>query len=118
MSIQAQTFPVFQPAMRIITNITNGFPAIVTTSFAHQYTTGLIVRLILPPGYGMSQANQLFSDITVIDATTFTINIDTRLFQPFEPFSLQSQYPQSIPTGEINSTVYLAYKNVLPYGAV
>ena len=118
MSIQAQTFPVFQPAMRIITNITNGFPATVTTSFAHQYTTGLIIRLILPPGYGMSQANQLFGDITVIDATHFSINIDTRLFQPFVPFSFQPQFPQAIPTGEVNSTVYLATKNVLPYGAV
>ncbi len=118
MSIQAQAFPVFQPAMRIITNITNGFPATVTTSFAHQYTTGLIIRLILPPGYGMQQANQLSSDITVIDTTTFTINIDTRLFQPFVPFSFQSQLPQAIPTGEVNSTVYLAYKNVLPYSAV
>ncbi len=118
MSIQAQTFPVFQPAMRIITNITNDFPATVTTSFAHQYTTGLIIRLILPPGFGMSQANQLSSDITVTSETTFTINIDTTDFQPFVPFSFQSQLPQAVPTGEVNSTVYLAYKNVLPYGAV
>ena len=118
MSIQAQTYPVFQPAMRIITNITNGFPATVTTSFAHQYTTGLIIRLILPPGFGMSQANQLSSDITVIDATNFTINLDTTLFQPFVPYSSQPQYPQAVPIGEVNSTVYLATKNVLPYGAV
>ncbi len=118
MSIQAQTYPVFQPAMRIITNITNGFPATVTTSFAHQYTTGLIIRLILPPGYGMSQANQQSSDITVVDATNFTINLDTRLYQPFVTPATQTQFPQAIPTGEVNSTVYLAYKNVLPYGAV
>mgnify|MGYP001571592350 CR=1 FL=1 len=118
MSIQAQTYPVFQPAMRIITNITNGFPATVTTSFAHQYTTGLIIRLILPPGFGMSQANQQFGGITVIDTTTFTINIDTRLYQPFVVYSSQPQLPQAIPTGEVNSTVYSAYRNVLPYGAV
>ena len=118
MSIQAQIYPVFQPAMRIITNITNGFPATVTTSFAHQYTTGLIIRLILPPGFGMSQANQQFSDITVTSTTTFTINLDTTLYQPFVIYSFQSQLPQAIPTGELNSTVYSAYKNVLPYGAV
>jgi hypothetical protein len=118
MSIQAQTFPVFQPALRIITNITNGFPATITTSFAHQYATGLVVRLVLPPGYGMTQANQLFSDITVTSPTTFTINIDTTHFQPFVTPGSSSQYPQAIPTGEINSTVYLATKNVLPYGAV
>ncbi len=118
MSIQAQTFPVFQPALRIIINITNGFPAIVTTSFAHQYTTGLIVRLILPPGYGMSQANQQFSDIIVIDSLNFSINIDTTHYQLFTVPSSPTQYAQAIPTGEVNSTVYLATKNILPYGAI
>ncbi len=118
MSIQAQLFPVFKPSMRIITNITNGNPATVTTSFAHGYSTGLIIRLILPSGYGMNQANQLFSDITVVDSTSFTIDIDTTLFQPFTTPIDQTQYAQSVPIGEINSTVYLATKNVLPYSAV
>lgn len=118
MSIQAQTFPVFQPAMRIITNVTNGFPAIVTTSFAHQYDTGLIIRLILPPGYGMDQVSQKFGEIVVIDDTNFSISIDTTYFQPFVTPSSPSQFAQAIPTGEINSTVYLATKNVLPYRAI
>lgn len=118
MSIQAQSYPVYQPAMRIITNITNGYPATVTTSFAHQYGTGLIIRLVLPPGWGMVQANQLSSDITVTSPTTFTINLDTTLFNSFETPATPSQYAQSVPIGEINSTVYLATKNVLPYGAL
>jgi hypothetical protein len=66
----------------------------------------------------MNQADQLSSDITVTGLTTFTINIDTTLFQPFVSPSSFKQYPQAVPTGEINSTVYLATKNVLPYGAV
>lgn len=118
MSIQAQTFPVFQPAMRIITNITNGFPAIVTTSFAHQYTTGLIIRLILPPGYGMQQVNQQSSNITVIDSLNFSINIDTTNYYTFTIPGSPTQYAQAIPIGEVNSTVYIATKNVLPYGAI
>lgn len=118
MSIQAQTYPVFQPAMRIITNVTNGFPAIVTTSFAHQYDTGLIIRLILPPGYGMDQVNQKFSQINVIDETSFSIDIDTTDFQPFVTPESPTQFAQAIPTGEINSTVYLATRNVLPYRAI
>lgn len=118
MSIQAQQFPVFKPSMRIITNITNGNPATVTTSFAHGYSTGLIVRLIVPSGYGMDQANQLTGDITVVDTLNFTIDIDTTLFQPFVTPGSPTQYPQVVPVGEINSTVYLALKNVLPYGAL
>ena len=120
MAILAQQYPVYQPALRIITNITNGFPASVTTSFAHQYQTGLIVRLVIPQGWGMNQANQLYSDITVTGSTTFTINIDTTYFAPFvtpatAPDDLQ--YPQSVPIGEVNSTLSSAFVNVLPYSA-
>lgn len=118
MSIQAQAYPVYQPAMRIVTNITNDFPALVTTSFSHQYATGLIVRIIVPLGYGMQEINQQFGSITVTSDTTFAIDIDTRLYSPFVVDGSPTQYAQSIPIGEINSTVYLATKNVLPYGAV
>ncbi len=116
--ILAQQYPVFKPAMRIIANITNAQPAVVTTTFAHNYITGMIVRLILPPGYGMIQANQLFSDITVTGDTTFSINLDTTLFSPFAtPITSPNneQFPQSVPFGEVNSSLLASYKNVLPY---
>jgi hypothetical protein len=78
----------------------------------------MIVRLIIPPGYGMIQANQLYSDITVINATTFTINLDTTQFNAFTtPITSpqDAQYAQSIPFGEVNSTLLASLKNVLPY---
>jgi len=118
MSIQAQQFPVFKPAMRIVTAVTNGLPASVTTSFAHGYASGLIVRLIVPLGFGMEEANDLFGQIFVTGTTTFDIDVDTTYFNAFvvpvtPPASLQ--YAQAVPFGEINSSVYQAYKNVLPY---
>ena len=118
MAIQAQQFPVFQPAMRIVTAITNGFPASITTSFAHGYASGLIIRIVVPLGFGMEEINTLFGDIVVTSPTTFLIDIDTTYFNTFvvptnPPASLQSA--QCIPFGEINSTVYLATVNVLPY---
>jgi len=83
MSILAEANPVFQRAMRVISSITNANPAVVTTTFDHQYLTGLIVRLNIPKGYGMSQANQLYGPITVTGSTTFTIDIDSTLFDTF-----------------------------------
>ena len=120
MSILANPFPVYQPAMRIITNITNGFPATVTTSFAHQYITGTIVRLDVPREFGMTQVNQKFGPITVTSDTTFTIPIDTTYFDSFSismtfPFSYQSA--QSVPIGEVNELLRAAVQNVLPYPA-
>lgn len=116
--ILASQYPVFKPAMRIISTITNAYPAAVTTTFNHNYVTGTIVRLIIPLGYGMIQANQLYASIVVTGDTTFTINIDTTQFSPFTtPMTSpdDDQYAQSVPIGEVNSTLQASVRNVLPY---
>jgi hypothetical protein len=73
----------FQPAARLIYSITSANPALVTTTFAHQYKTGLIVRLKVPEVCGMSQVNKQTYQITVIDATSFTIPVDATAYDPF-----------------------------------
>lgn len=118
MTILAQQYPVYQPAMRIISGITNSNPASVTTTFNHQYNTGLIVRLDIPSGYGMSQANQLSGAIVVTSPTTFDIAIDSSSFQPFttpSSYPENTQYPQAVPMGELNIYLNSATFNVLPY---
>jgi hypothetical protein len=118
MAILATAYPVFQPAMRIITAITNASPASVTTSFDHQYRTGTVVRLNIPTGFGMVQANQLTGTITVTSDTSFTIPIDTTYFDVFAasvtfPYSYQSA--TVVPIGEDSATLLAATVNVLPY---
>lgn len=118
MAILAYQYPVFKPSMRIISSITNANPAVVTTTFNHGYINGIVLRLVVPLGYGMVQANQLSGTITVTGATTFTIDIDTSLFSPFvtpatAPDNLQSS--QAVPFGEDNSILLAAVQNVLPY---
>ncbi len=120
MPVLAYSFPIFQPSMRIITNITNGYPAVVTTSFDHQYANGLTIRLNIPPGFGMVQANQLFGDITVLSSTTFSIPIDTTYFDAFTiptTFPLDAQSAQAVPFAEDNGILTQAVRNVLPYSA-
>lgn len=114
--------PTFQPTYRLISNVTNGFPAVVTTSIPHNYLTGLVVRLYMPEGIGMDQANKLFGTITVINAVTFSIPIDTTNFTPFIVYaSTQSSNPHmdicalAVPIGEDNSQLYQAVQNVLPF---
>jgi hypothetical protein len=107
--------------MRIIEAITNGFPAQVTTTFPHQYLNGLIVRLYIPEGFGMQQANQLSGAITVTSATTFLVDIDTTNFDSFIiPTIVEGvsyTCPQVVPTGEVSSTLQNATQNVLPFSA-
>ena len=118
MALEAQQFPVFQPAMRIVTAITNDNPAMVTTSFDHQYKDGTIVRIDLPLGYGMQQINQQYAPITVTSPTTFALAIDTRLYDAFSvpiTFPNDAQFAQVVPIGQVNETLRAAVQNVLPY---
>ncbi len=105
--------PIFQPAYRVITAITQANPATVTTSFAHDYFTGDIIRLLIPTGFGMVQADKLFGNITVTSTTQFTIPINTIAFDAFSDPS-NGQISQSVPIGEINSTLFGATENTLP----
>lgn len=116
-------FPMFQPAMRNILSITQAQQALITTTFDginpgnHQYQTGLIVRLIIPSGFGMVQANQLFGPITVVNDTQFTITIDTTLMDPFVIPTLRpgafATPAQAIPMAELNSILTEARRNIL-----
>jgi hypothetical protein len=115
MSILVNPYPIFNNPLTIIASITNDFPAVVTTTADHTYLTGLIVRLVIPPEYGMTEANQLFGSIVVTGVTTFEIFIDTRYFNPFVIPDTQYQYAQVIPFAEDNFTLSSAIQNVLPY---
>lgn len=109
----AVEFPIYQPAMRVITAITNANPASVTTSFDHDFFDSDFVRLIIPIGFGMQQANGLTGRVTVTSPTTFTINIDTIGFDAFSDPS-NNQFAQVIPLGEVNETLRGAMVNTLP----
>lgn len=115
MAILAYPFPVYQPAMRIVTGITNGFPCVVTTSFNHQYLTGTIIRIDIPRFFGMQQINQQFGPIEVLSDTTFSMPINTTYFDAFSVPMGNEQYAQSVPIGEITEILTAAVQNVLPY---
>lgn len=112
---------IFQPAMRLISSITNANPAVVTTTFAHQYKTGTIIRLDIPPADGMQQANQLFAPITILSPTTFSIEIDTTNFDVFAipaapsplTFVCALSVPIAVQQTSINQAVSIAEVNIL-----
>jgi hypothetical protein len=115
--IYAVVKPVYQPAMRIVTAITQSNPTTITTSFPHNYGTGLVVRIDIPPGFGMQQINQQVADIVVTGATTFTMPIDTTSYDPLvvpSTYREAAQQPQVVPVGEINDILTQATRNVLP----
>lgn len=116
--------PVFAPAMRPILSITRANPMVVTTTFdgttagSNGYETGLIVRLLIPPGFGMEQADGLLAPITVISSSSFSMPIDS---SSFDIFAIPAVNPghygtvaQVVPVGEVNEILSQAVQNVLP----
>ena len=111
--------PPFQPAMRLIAAISQSFPMTVTTTFAHQYIDGTIVRLDIPPADGMQQADQQTGSILVTSPTTFTMPIDSTSFDAFaipgSPSQAENICAMVVPIGEVNETLQAATVNVLPF---
>lgn len=110
--------PIFKPAVREIIAITNAPRASVTTSFAHGYLTGLIVRLYIPHYFGMEQADRLKGSIEVTSPTTFIIDINTTSFDPFAvptyiPPNAPYEIAQVVPIGEVTETLTSSFRNIL-----
>lgn len=109
--------PYFRPGAFDIAAITNAELPTVTTTTDHNYTNGQWVRLYIPHDFGMEQANFRQGIITVTGATTFTITIDTTLFDPFvipafDPLVTPTP-AQCVSIGEIASTLEGAFRNIL-----
>jgi len=117
----ANPSPTYQPAMRLISSISKAVLAEIKTTFDHDFVSGTIVRIHMPRTdvYGMPQIDKLSGAITVTGTDTFTMDIDTTLFQALvipTPIPAHTQsYPYVIPIGQINSILTASVRNVLPY---
>lgn len=112
----ANPSPQFQPAMRLIASITQANQAVVTTTFAHNYISGEIVRLRIPSTSGMQQINNQKGTITVTGSTTFSIDIDSSSFDAYVIPVPELNCGQVVPVGEVNELLRAATKDVLPSG--
>lgn len=116
----ANPTPIYQPAMRLIASLSTALPAVVTTTFAHNYVAGIIVRLDIPAYIGMPEADQQVVEIlTILGPTSFTVNMNSSGYQPFViPDPLPAHVTTTamvVPIGEVNRTLVAATNNILPY---
>lgn len=66
----------FVPKRRLLSEVSRGVQAAVTTTEAHGYETGFRVRLIVPKAYGMD-LDYVETNITVTGETTFNTDLNT-----------------------------------------
>ncbi len=120
----AQQKPIFQPAMRQIASITRSNPVVITTTFDHNYFTGDIVRINIPSNagitlnplasFGMPQINKMYAPITVLSNTTFSMPIDSTLYDPFAEPVGALQFAQCTNIAEVAQNIWGAEYNTLP----
>lgn len=121
----AVAFPTFQRAMRNILSITQAENAVITTTYDgispanHNYGDGLIVRIVIPYGFGMEQINKKLGTVTVINDTQFSIAIDSTNFDPFVVPAYNPGHFGTpavvVPVGQRNDILTQSTENILPY---
>ena len=109
--------PMFTPAMRLISSISQSYPAVITTTFDHGYSSGTIIKIKVPFSCGMEEINGYVGVITVTGGDTFTVNVDSTRFNAFSipaiPVPVWADTcAQVIPIGEVNDMITGATRNV------
>lgn len=133
-SISIHTFSPQVGIITLIQPIGNTPFTLVATQAPHTFIVGQSVRFVIPPAtqatsqapaynFGMPEINGLLGTILSIDTNNpynFTVDIDTRFFQPFTLPMAYTQFAQAIPVGEKNSQLNGAWRNILgpqsPFG--
>lgn len=116
----------YVPPAREISNITNGFPAIVTTVLPHTYSPGIFVTIVIPYPGVMEPINGKTYLAGIVSPTQLAlfdwenlIYVDTRNMTPFSTGPVVATYPthappavyvpaqksQVVPAGEIATTL-------------
>ena len=97
----------FQPSRFVISGVLRGPTTTISTTVAHNYVIGQEVRFLIQPTFGMQQLNQQTSFVIAVPTpTTFTVNIDSRLYNPFIPSpSYGPTLPQVVAIGDENSGI-------------
>lgn len=111
------------PNSLIITGITQALPMVITCTLdnftpnprVNTYFVGMNVQITVPRPYGMFQANGLIGRIMAIDGNSFTMNIDSTLFDAFViPVTVTESPPSIAPFGS-NNLEYNNYTNSVPF---
>lgn len=90
-----------------ITAITQTYPMVVTVTVddvteANTYQAKQLVKLFIPFGYGMQQANGMTAQILAVDGNDLYLDVNSTAFDPFS-VPMNGEMPASVaPAGSRN----------------
>lgn len=71
------------PQFYYITGISKATQGVVSTSQAHDYVVGQLLKLTIPAQFGMVELDQITVEVVAVSAYTFTISANTSAFTTF-----------------------------------
>lgn len=89
----------FIPNLQYVTNITQGYPAVVTFASNTNFTIAEWISFRIPPANGMIQLNNQKAQIISLTSNTATIDVDTSNFYPFISISDPQVPCVAVPAG-------------------
>jgi len=96
----------YQPSRFVISAITRGITTTITTTVAHNYVIGQLVRLLIPTAYGSFQLNGTQSYVVSIPSTTQVElalqSTDTSAFIATPTPAFNFSQPQILAIGDLN----------------
>ena len=98
---------IYIPFVCTINNITRDTTTKVFFTTTHGFVKGNLVRLYIPPQWGIVELNGLKGYVVAVSNTTITVDIDSTKFTQFSTPSVTYpvivQQPQAIPAGDANT---------------
>lgn len=92
----------YMPSRYEISAIANGQTTTITTSTDHNYVIGQLVRIHIPPTFGIRELNEQKGYVILIPAANqVTVDIDSSFFNSFVS-SIATTKPQICAIGDIN----------------
>jgi len=95
-------YNILHPKKRVIANITQANPGVVTTLVDHAFTTGQQVRFRVSSSYGMEELDGKLLTVTVINDSTFSIGVNTTAYAAFDfalPAAMPATHAHVVPLG-------------------
>jgi hypothetical protein len=93
----------YSPNQFFISNVTRGFTTTVTATANMNFVVGQLVRLIIPPSFGIRQLNEQTGYVLSIPAANqVVLTINSNGYDAFKSSSATTQ-PQILPVGDVNS---------------
>lgn len=111
---------IITPSSLLITAITQAYPMVITASVnsvtaSNSYFPGQLIRLTIPPAYGMQQANNLTGKIIAINGLIFSVDIDSTYFDAFSVPSGNVTKPASFAPAGSRNLQFDNYTNNVPF---